>query len=101
MKDYSNLVEALADLKKRGYTNDFNLKATCIHCASLELELHPEDFEVTEVYRFEGDSNPDDSSVLYAIESKDNLKGVLIDAYGVYADSLSLELATKLGSNRI
>lgn len=100
MKDYDNLVEALADLKKRGFTNDFNLKPTCIHCPSLELEIHPEDFEVTEVYRFEGDSNPDDNSVLYAIESRDNVKGVLIDAYGAYADSLSHEMATKLGSSR-
>jgi hypothetical protein len=96
MKNYSNLVEALSDLKSRGYTTDFNLKADCLEGLSMKLQIHPEDFEVREVYRFEGASNPDDSSVLYAIESKNGLKGVLIDAYGVYAESLSLEMATKL-----
>lgn len=101
MKDYSNLIEALNDLRSRGYVNDFNLKPTCIECATLQLQLHPEDFEVREVYRFEGDSTPDDNSVLYAIESMSGVKGVLVDAYGTYAESLNLEMATKLGQSKM
>lgn len=100
MKVYSNVVEALGDLKLRGYSTDFNLKPDCLECPSMQLQLHPEEFEVHEVYRFEGASNPDDNSVLYAIESNQGLKGVLIDAYGVYAEALSLEMATKLKNVR-
>jgi hypothetical protein len=100
MRDYSNLIEALDDLKKRGFENDFNLKPSCLECTALQLQLHPEDFEVKEVYRFEGDSTPDDNSILYAIESKDGVKGVLIDAYGTYAESISLEMANKLRQTR-
>lgn len=96
MKQYSNLVEALNDLKSRGFSTDFNLKPDCLECPSMQLQLHPEEFEIREVYRFEGASNPADNSVLYVIESNQGLKGVLIDAYGVYAESLSLEMATKL-----
>lgn len=96
MKNYSNLVEALNDLKSRGFKNDFNLKPHCIECTTLQLQLHPEDFEIKEVHRFEGDSTPDDNSVLYAIESKNGVKGVLIDAYGTYAEAISSEMAMKL-----
>ena len=98
MRDCQNLVEALNDLKARGYENDFNLKPFCVECASLQLQLHPEDFEIKETYRFEGMSNPDDSSVVYAIESLSGIKGVMVDAYGVYAEALTPEMATKLGN---
>ena len=96
MYNYISLVDAIDDLRKRGYTEDFRLKADRLECSALQLEIHPEDFEITEVYRFEGATNPDDSSVLYAIEGKNGLKGVLTDAYGVYADSISTEMLEKL-----
>jgi hypothetical protein len=32
-------------------------------------------------------SDPDDSSVLYALEGPDCAKGLLVDAYGAYADA--------------
>jgi hypothetical protein len=96
MKNYATLTEALDDLRRRGYTEDFNLKPTSLECAAKQVELHPNDFEITEVYRFEGATNPDDSSVLYAIAGKDGLKGVLVDAYGMYATSVSTDMLAKL-----
>lgn len=101
MKNYINLVDALQDLKARGYINDFNLKPHCVECVALNLQLHPEDFEIKEMYRFEGDSTPDDNSVLYAIESKDGVKGVMVDAYGTYAEALSPEMAFKMKQSNI
>ena len=32
MKSYNNLVEGINDLKKQGYTEDFNLKENCLEC---------------------------------------------------------------------
>jgi hypothetical protein len=98
MKDnnYDTLTEALNDLNKRGYTEDFNLKENCIVCSSKPLEIKPEEFDVDEVHRFEGMSNPDDSSVVYAISSSHGVKGVLVDAYGAYAEAITPEMAQKL-----
>ena len=62
MKYYGTLSEAIEDLKKRGYQEDFNIKPHCIECPSLSLELHPENFIVDEFHRFEGMSNTDDNS---------------------------------------
>lgn len=42
----------------------------------------PEDLQIIRTYRFEGDSNPDDSSVLYVIKADDGLIGYSLDAYG-------------------
>lgn len=100
MYDYQTLSEATNGLRQRGYTLDFNLKENCIHCKAEDIELSPQDFEVVEVYRFEGMSNPDDNSIVYAIESTDGLKGQLVNAYGVYADSASDEIIAKLEIKR-
>ena len=89
MKNYRTLSEATNDLKKRGYSEDLNLKATCVECPSHNLQLYPEDFKIDAFYRFEGMSNPSDSSIVYAISSKSGMKGVLVDAYGVYSESLN------------
>jgi hypothetical protein len=96
MKNYSSLSQAINDLKARGYTEDFNLKPTCIECPSLNLQLHPEDFTIDEFHRFEGMSNPDDNSIVFAISSKTGIKGVLVDAYGVYAENLNEGMIRKL-----
>lgn len=96
MTTYTTLTEALDDLRRRGYTEDFNLKPTCLECAAKQVELHPDDFEIAEVHRFEGATNPDDSEVVYAIRSKNGLNGVLVDAYGAYANSLSTDMLAKL-----
>jgi hypothetical protein len=96
MESYETVVEAINGLKEKGYTNDFNLHPDWIECEPMKLKMSPEEFHVDEVHRFEGMTNPDDSTVLYAISSSRGLKGVLMDAYGVYATSVSPEMIKKL-----
>lgn len=99
-RDYPTLSQAANDLRQRGYTHDFNLKGDCVECKALELQLQPEHFVVDEFYRFEGMSSTDDNSILFAITSNDGVKGVLVDAYGVYANNLSEEMIKKLAIQR-
>jgi hypothetical protein len=94
------VTEALADLSKRGYTNNFNVQCDSVECKDLSLILRPEDFEVVEFYRFEGDSNPGDEEIVYAIESKNGVKGVLVNAFGIYSDAFSDEIMQKLNIER-
>ena len=96
MYSYETLSEALQDLKRRGYREDLNLKPDCLECPALALRLHPEDFVIDEYYRFEGESNPDDNSIVYAISSNMGVKGALVDAYGIYAENLTPEMVDKL-----
>src|SRR6201995_615967 len=46
----------------------------------------PDDLKIIKTYRFEGESDPSDSSILYVIEAKDGLTGYSIDAYGTYSN---------------
>lgn len=96
MKTFDTLSETMAHLQKTGYTNDFNLCSGHLECNALKLKLHPEDFKIDESHRFEGMSSTDDNSVLYAIQSKKGIKGLLVDAYGVYAENISEAMRKKL-----
>ena len=96
MYHYDTLTEALNDLYKRGYTFDFNLRESSIQSGESKKEITPGSFTVVEMYRFEGISSAGDNSVLYAIETDTNLKGILVDAYGAYSSSVSQQLIAKL-----
>ncbi|MCB0668517.1 MAG: phosphoribosylpyrophosphate synthetase [Saprospiraceae bacterium] len=96
MKDYETLIQAIEDLKKSGYTYDFNLMDNGIKCAEITTSFGPNDFNVEHVYRFEGMSNPSDSSILYVIQTLSGVKGLLVDSYGAYSGEVSEELLEKL-----
>jgi hypothetical protein len=96
MFTYDTVTDAINGLKKRGYTIDFNLDYDCIICHETPISLLPSEFEISEVYRFEGDSDPADEAVVYAIESKHGHKGLLVNGFGISADSISDEMIEKL-----
>lgn len=96
MKAYESLAGAIKALQQKGYIQDFNLHPEWIECPPLKLRLAPEEFHVDEIHRFEGMTNPDDSAILFAISSSAGVKGLLVDAYGVYAEALSPIMIRKL-----
>lgn len=91
MPTYDSLVSAIEGSKERGYDADFSVRGGYLECGDLNLRLYPNDFVVKEVYRYEGMSNPDDSTVLYLIESDDGVKGTFVVPYGAYVDGDSAE----------
>lgn len=93
---YDTLSEAVNDLVKRGYTYSFTPCNEGIECSELNLKLSPEKFKIKETYRFEGCTDPADQAVVYAIESNDGIKGILVNGYGIYSDSLKDEMVKKL-----
>ena len=101
METYDTVTAALAGLKTKGYTLDFNISFDNIKCDEQNICLNPNEFEIVEVHRFEGDTNPSDEDVVYAVESKDDtLKGTITSAFGMYADSVSNEMIQKLSMHK-
>ncbi len=101
IRSYDTVTAALKDLKQRGYTVDFNIAFDKIICSKNEILLNPAEFSITEFYRFEGDTDPGDENVVYAIESKDGkVKGTMTSAYGTYAESISTEMIQKLSMHK-
>jgi hypothetical protein len=75
-------------LKSQGYTHDFNVqdgRLTTMDNDSART-FDPEETTIVDYFRFEGESNPDDASILYAIETADGTKGTISSAYGAYAN---------------
>ena len=98
MPTYDTVSQAVSGLKERGYTTDFNLQENCIVCEDQKFD--PVNFEITEFHRFEGNSDPGDEAIVYAIESKTGLKGVLVNAFGVYSEQLSDDMMKKLSFHK-
>lgn len=94
MYSYDTLSEAVNDLRNRGFTVDFNLQENCLVCHSDKFNI--EDFEVAEVYRFEGNTDPADEAIVFGIESKTGVRGLLVSGYGISAEGMSAEMARKL-----
>ena len=95
---YATVSEAIEKLRNQGYTTDFNLQENCIVCHHGKFE--PTDFEIVDVYRYEGNTDPADEATVYAIESKTGLKGVLVTGYGASVDSMSAAMLSKLSRRR-
>ena len=97
MEQYDTLLQAMEALRKQGYTEDFNLQSNCLDCRDNTIQLHSHDFDIDKVFRFFGPSDVDDESILYAISSeKYDLKGILVNGYGVSSDTLTQEMVAKL-----
>ncbi|HVV56642.1 MAG TPA: hypothetical protein VHC47_15010 [Mucilaginibacter sp.] len=97
MKNFESLIDATNDLQKRGYTANLSLEGETIADKERNIQMEADDFGIDEFYRFEGESNPSDMSIVYGISSpKYNLKGILINAYGTYADDNESAIQAKL-----
>lgn len=69
---YKSTAEALDELQKLGYTIDYNIEKE-------QIKANPSNFDITYIYRYEGNSDPDDESSVYGIiNNKSNEKGVYV-----------------------
>ncbi len=81
------LSESVNESLEKGYTENFKVITEGL-CTQDEKSIYtPQDIAITNFYRFEGYSDPQDNSILYLIETNDGRKGTLIDAYGAEADA--------------
>lgn len=99
-RTYDTLSAAVNDLQERGYTDDLSLAEDRVVCNGRSTSLHPDDFHIDEFHRFEGETDPADESIVYAISSeKHGVKGILVNAFGPRANSLTQEMVAKLATH--
>ncbi len=99
MYSYDTVSEAVNGLKKRGFTADFNILENSL--VGPDCKFEADEFVIVEIHRFEGDTDPSDEAVVYAIESKNGVKGVLVNGYGISAETMGAELVKKLSLRRL
>ena len=84
---YDTIIEALSDLNLKGYNQSFSLTPQGLYCPLKKIFFKPDDVTINEFHRFEGDTDMSDMAILYALETANGSKGIIIDAYGTYSDS--------------
>ena len=81
-----SMSSVLETLDREGFTDHFTVcdeQLVGIDCGE---KFDADEVVIRCVERFEGISNPDDMSVVYALETSDGVRGTLTDAFGVYSD---------------
>jgi hypothetical protein len=96
----TDLEKCLNKLEHEGYTDQYKVEKGRLCDVTNNKKYKAKDVKAVNFYRFEGISNPDDMSILYAIETSDGRKGTLVDAYGFYSDDETGEFMNQIEINK-
>lgn len=92
-----SLYQMVTQLEHNGYSENLGAKGDHFEARSGKIKLYPKDFVVDKMLRFENTSDPDDQAIIYAISAPQlGVKGVYVDSYGIYQESISPELLRAL-----
>jgi hypothetical protein len=92
----NTLTERVNNATKDGYTENLKITKQGLCTSTGEKIYTPAEVRIINFYRFEGESDPADNSIMYVIETTDGVKGILIDAYGPYADEVVNKFMTEV-----
>jgi hypothetical protein len=99
MHSPETVTEAVQQLQAEGYDGDFRLDASGVHCGACGAGHQPESLRVTQTYRYEGNTDPGDESVVFGIVCPDcAARGIVVSAYGPDADPEIFAMLTRLGT---
>lgn len=91
-----SLVVVLNALEKLGFHSQFEVNGKNMVSLKTDDLFQSNEVKIVNLYRFEGESNPDDSSIMYAIECNNGEKGTLVDGYGTTADTETANFMLKV-----
>ena len=99
-----SLVNVENQLKKDGFAQDFTVREGRLQTIGSDSakSYAPDEVTIVDFYRFEGESNPDDMAILYALEAADGVRGTISSAFGTYGDTDALQFLKQvedLGKN--
>ena len=83
---YRTLDRVIDELRMRGFVERFDVRDGQLRALGSGCTFNAKDLKIREYQRFEGASDPDDASIVYAIETRSGTKGLLVDAFGPYAN---------------
>lgn len=94
------LSEVIEILRQRGYTEDFNLLEENISYKTGGEKVNLSDIVIDKIYRFTGLNDLEDEAILYAMRNqKDGAKGIFVNGYGTYSDSVANSIIEQIAVN--
>lgn len=100
MTHMTDMEKCLNKLEADGYTVHYKVEKGKLHDLTNDKNYKAKEVKVVNFYRFEGITDPEDMSILYAIETSDGKKGTLADAYGLYADEATTTFMQEVETNK-
>ena len=86
-EELTTQVKVEARLNAEGFTKDFRVTEGRLSSYDNDKTYGPEEVKIIDFFRFEGETNPDDMAILYAIECNDGTRGTISNSYGPLADT--------------
>ena len=83
--EMTTLSQVIEKLRLKRQDNEFRLTEEGFTIGNGKFFL-PADLKIIKTYRFEGESDPSDSSVLYLLEGNDGTIGYSADSYGAFSN---------------
>ncbi len=80
------LSQIIKDLANHGYDSQFTVKDHWLYSFNSKKSYAPQQVRLEEEYRFEGNTNPSDQSILYQIRCETGEKGIIVANYGAHAN---------------
>jgi hypothetical protein len=85
MKIYLTTADAVNQLRKNGFINDFRLSGNCLLWLQEGISIPAEKFYIPECHRIiNAKNNMDECTVFCIIAPCFNIKGILVNHYGNY-----------------
>src|SRR5205823_10571032 len=84
----SSLAKAIDDFAAKGFTEHFGVRGDYLRGLDSGAIFAAHEVVIRGFERFEGVSDPDDMSIVYAIETVGGMQGTLVDAFGVYSNPM-------------
>lgn len=76
-------------MNENGFTYDFNLHEE-------DIIKNPQKYEIVHVYRYEGNTDPDDEAIVYGIKSSSGKKGVFVAGFSANSENEAAEVLNKM-----
>ena len=83
---YATLAKTIDELVRCGFIEHFGVSGGALRSFDSGRTFSAGQVVIREYHRFEGVSDPDDMSIVYAIEGEGGARGTLVDAFGAYSD---------------
>lgn len=82
----TTLSAVMEKMRKNGYDHELKMSDHGrMQSPDAQKIYNPDELTIVKTYRFEGESDPSDSSILYLMHDKEGEKGYVLDAYGAYS----------------
>jgi hypothetical protein len=95
--EMDTVAEVVERLEREGFGEHFRAEPRGLRVGADGRLFQPEDLVTEEIRRFEGVSDPEDQSIVFALRSRDgSVRGTLVTSFGPGADPEVAEVVRRL-----